>query len=98
MLHAVLNAAAELDRDHVRAKTIAGQEEAAAKGHHGGRPKVFDDDMLATARALHDDGMAVPDIARALTITNGKNAGKHPSVASVYRALAEPTPILEESR
>src|ERR1035441_5117927 len=41
----------------------------AAKGNHGGRPKVIDDDML--------------------TIKSGKNAGKHPSVASLYRALAE---------
>jgi DNA invertase Pin-like site-specific DNA recombinase len=96
--HAVLAAAAGLDRAHAREKTLAGQQEAALKGHPGGRPKVFDDDMLAAARALYDNGMPVPDIARELVITTGKNAGGHPSVASVYRALAEPTPILQESR
>lgn len=31
----------------------------------------------------------VPEIAAALVMSSGKNAGKHPSVASVYRALAE---------
>ncbi|WP_326822774.1 hypothetical protein [Streptosporangium sp. NBC_01756] len=33
--------------------------------------------------------MPVPDIARKLTIKTGVNAGKNPSLASVYRALAE---------
>ncbi|MFE5110626.1 hypothetical protein [Streptomyces sp. NPDC056663] len=31
----------------------------------------------------------VPEIAKKLTIKTGKNAGQHPSVASIYRALAE---------
>jgi len=30
----------------------------------------------------------VPEIAKKLVIRTGKNAGKHPSVASLYRALA----------
>ncbi|KIZ15641.1 hypothetical protein [Streptomyces natalensis] len=34
-------------------------------------------------------GVPVPDIATKLTIKTGKNAGKSPSVASLYRALAE---------
>ncbi|MET7991906.1 recombinase family protein [Amycolatopsis sp. NPDC005232] len=92
MLFAVLAAAAQLDRDHVREKTREGQQAAAAKGHRSGRPKVFDEDMLVLARRLRDQGVSVPDIAQRLTITNGKNAGQHPSLASVYRALAEPAP------
>jgi hypothetical protein len=39
--------------------------------------------------ALHAKGVPVPDIARKLTVTSGKNAGKRPSVASQYRALAD---------
>jgi hypothetical protein len=31
----------------------------------------------------------VPDIAKKLTIKTGKNVGSSPSVASLYRALAE---------
>ena len=70
-------------------KTLEGQVIAAAKGNHGGRPKVIDDDMLTFAIALKDKGVPVPDIAKKLTIKTGKNAGKSPSVASLYRAFAE---------
>ncbi|WP_337797988.1 recombinase family protein [Nocardiopsis sinuspersici] len=94
MLFAVLAVAAQLDRNYIREKTLEGQVAAAAKGNHGGRPKVFDDDMLLFARALKDKGVPVPEIAKKLTIKTGKNAGKPPSVASVYRALAEATKVM----
>ncbi|WP_216373028.1 hypothetical protein [Streptomyces tailanensis] len=45
--------------------------------------------MLVFARALKDRGVPVPEIAKKLTIKTGENAGRHPSVASLYRALAE---------
>jgi hypothetical protein len=38
---------------------------AAAKGRHGGRRKVIDDDMLLFAGALQAAGTPVPQIARA---------------------------------
>src|SRR4051794_21044637 len=41
-----------LDRNDIREKTLEGQQTAAAKGNHGGRPKVIDDDMLTFAIAL----------------------------------------------
>ncbi|MGH7426897.1 MAG: hypothetical protein ACREUF_11410, partial [Solimonas sp.] len=66
-----------------------GQVLAASKGNHGGRPKVIDDDMLTFAIALKDKGTPVPVITKKLTIKVRKNAGKSPSVASLYRALAE---------
>jgi len=59
------------------------------KGNHGGRPKVIDDDMLIFTRALRHQGTPMPEIAKKLTIKTGKNVGGHPSVASLYRALAE---------
>ncbi len=89
MLFAVLAVAAQLDRDYIREKTLEGQAAAAAKGNHSGRPKVIDDDMLTFAIALKNKGTPVPQIAGKLVIKAGKNAGKHPSVASLYRALAE---------
>jgi DNA invertase Pin-like site-specific DNA recombinase len=94
MLFAVLAVAAQLDRDYIRDKTLEGQQTAAARGHHGGRPKVIDDDLLTFALALRNKGVPVPDIAAKLTIKTGKNTGQNPSIASVYRALAvaEPTP------
>ena len=58
---------------------------AAAKGNHGGRPKVIDDDMLLFARALKDKCTPIPEIAKKLSIKTGKNPGKtppsHPSTA-----------------
>jgi DNA invertase Pin-like site-specific DNA recombinase len=89
MLFAVLAVAAQLDRDYIREKTLEGQRTAAAKGNHGGRPKVIDDDMLLFAQALKDNGTPIPGIAKKLVIKSGKNAGQHPSVASLYRAFAE---------
>ncbi|MFF0450143.1 hypothetical protein ACFYT4_27765 [Streptomyces sp. NPDC004609] len=72
-----------LDRNYIREKTLEGQQTTAAKGNHGGRPKVIDDDMLTFAVALKNEGVPVPDIAKKLTIKTGKNAGRHPSVASL---------------
>ena len=62
---------------------------ATSKGNHGGRPKVIDGDMVTFAVALKDKGVPVPGIAKKLTIEVRKSAGKSPSVASLYRALAE---------
>ncbi|MFF3129268.1 hypothetical protein ACFVRD_45305 [Streptomyces sp. NPDC057908] len=45
--------------------------------------------MLTFAVALKDKGVPVPKIAKKLIIKTGKNAGKSPSVASLYRALSE---------
>ncbi|WP_326734034.1 hypothetical protein [Streptomyces sp. NBC_01022] len=39
--------------------------------------------------ALKDKGTPVPEIAKKLVTKTGKNADEHPSVASVYRALAD---------
>lgn len=41
-----------------------------------------------SARSLRADGVPVPEIARKLVITSGKNRGERPSVATVYRVLA----------
>ena len=89
MFFAVLAVAGQIERGYIREKTLEGQVSAAAKGNHGGRPKVIDDDSVTFALALKDKGVPVPDIAKKLTIKSGKNAGKSPSVASLYRALAE---------
>ncbi|MFD9069804.1 recombinase family protein [Streptomyces lasiicapitis] len=89
MFFAVLAVAGQIERNYIREKTLEGQVIAASKGNHGGRPKVIDDDMLTFALALKDKGVPVPEIAKKLTIKVGKNAGKSPSPASLYRALAE---------
>ena len=83
----ILAAFAELERDIIHERTMAGLKAASAQGKFGGRPRVMDDQMAADARALQAEGVPVPDIARQLVIPDGKNAGKHPSRASVYRYL-----------
>ncbi|MEU8246919.1 recombinase family protein [Nonomuraea sp. NPDC048916] len=92
MLFAVLAVSAQLDRDYIRDKTLERQQIAAARGNHGGRPKVIDEDMLTFALALRAKGVPIPEIAAKLTITTGKNVGKRPSLASLYRAWPKPTP------
>lgn len=57
--------------------------------NHGGRPKVLDEDDVLFARALRDKGTPMPDIVKKLTIKTGKNVGQHPSIATLYRVLAE---------
>ncbi|MEU6090901.1 recombinase family protein [Streptomyces sp. NPDC047085] len=96
MFFAVLAVASQIERNYIREKTLDGQVTAAAKGNHGGRPKVIDDDMLTFAIALKDKGVPVPEIAKKLTIKTGKNAGKSPSVASLYRVLAEAEQTAED--
>jgi len=84
MLFAVLAIAAQLDpRLQSARKTLEGQQAAAARGNHGGRPKVIDEDDVLFARALRDKGTPMPNIVKKLTIKTGKNAGQHPSVASL---------------
>lgn len=91
-LFGVLAEAAELDRRDQ--DSDRDQERGRARPpRRGGRPKVIDDGMLARARSLRARGVPVSRIAEQLTIRTGRNAGKHPSAASLYRALAqEPDP------
>lgn len=89
MLFAVLAAAAGLDRNLRRETTVEGQQAAATQGRRGGRPRVFDAELTAAAMAMREQGMGVPEIAARLIIARGKNAGQHPSLASVYRALGD---------
>ena len=83
---------AESEREYIREKSLEGQASARDRGRHGGRPKVFDDDMVHYARTLRAGGVPVPEIAAKLFIPTGKNKGQNPSVASVYRVLAEDEP------
>ncbi|MGV9386454.1 recombinase family protein [Nonomuraea sp. NPDC003707] len=82
---------AESEREYIGERSLEGQPSARERRRHGGRPKVFDDDMIAYARTPRARGVAVPDIAAKLVIPTSKNKCAHPSVASVYRILAEET-------
>ncbi|MFJ7996402.1 recombinase family protein [Streptomyces sp. NPDC096310] len=80
---------AESEREYIREKSLGGQVSARERGRHGGRPKVIDDDQIAYARTLRASGVPVPQIAGKLFISSGKNKGENPSVATVYRVLAD---------
>ena len=84
-LHALRRA---LDRGYIREKTLEGQQAAAARGNYGGRPKVLDEDDVLFVRALRDMGTPMPDIVKKLTI-NRQERWPTPSIASLYRALAD---------
>ncbi|WP_432034283.1 hypothetical protein [Streptomyces antibioticus] len=69
---------AESERAYIREKFLEGQASARERGRHGGRPKVVDGDMADYARSLRAGGVPVPEIARNLVITSGKNQANTP--------------------
>ncbi len=74
----VFGALAEFERDLIRERTAAGLAAARARGRVGGRPTVWTEAKLRTARAMHASGEHdVATIARVLGVSR----------ASVYRAL-----------
>ncbi|WP_435832008.1 recombinase family protein [Nonomuraea fuscirosea] len=89
MLFAFFAAMAETEREAIRESTLEGLDAAARKGNHGGRPPVITDDMLHTVLRRKAAGERVEDIRRNLIIPTGKRKGENPSLASIYRALAE---------
>ncbi len=74
----VFGALAEFERDLIRERTRAGLSAARARGRVGGRPTVWTEAKLRTARAMHASGEHdVATIARVPGISR----------ATVYRAL-----------
>ncbi|MFB6987027.1 recombinase family protein [Streptomyces sp. NPDC056304] len=89
LLFGFFAAMAETERESIRESTPEGLETAARKGKYGGRPPVITDDMLHTVLRRKALGESVEQIQPALIIPTGKRKGQNPSVASIYRALAE---------
>ena len=73
----MMAAFAELERDIIHERTMAGLAAARAQGRTGGRPTVMDSDKLAAARARRSRGESPAKIARALGVSR----------ASIYRHL-----------
>lgn len=89
MLFAFFAAMAETERENIREATLEGLDTAARKGKHGGRPAVITADMLHTVLRRRATGETVEAIQPDLIIPTGTRKGQNPSVASIYRALAE---------
>ena len=75
----MMAAFAELERDIIHERTMAGLAAARAQGKVGGRPTVMDPDKLAAARARRARGESPTQIAKALGVSR----------ASVYRHLGD---------
>ena len=73
----MMAAFAELERDIIHERTMAGLAAARAEGRPG-RPTVMNADTLAAAQARHAKGESPAQIAKALGISR----------ATVYRHLA----------
>jgi DNA invertase Pin-like site-specific DNA recombinase len=73
----MMAAFAELERDIIHERTMAGLAAARTQGKVGGRPTVMDPDKLAAARVRRARGESPTQIARALGVSR----------ASVYRHL-----------
>lgn len=72
---------AQFERELIRERTMAGLAAARARGRTGGRPTVWTEDKLRTARAMRASGeYDVSSIAKVLGVSR----------ASVYRALNLP--------
>jgi DNA invertase Pin-like site-specific DNA recombinase len=79
----IFGALAEFERELIRERTMAGLAAARARGRVGGRPTVWTEDKLRTARSMRDGGdYDVTTIAKVLGVSR----------ASVYRALDLPRP------
>ncbi|MDQ6753453.1 MAG: recombinase family protein [Actinomycetota bacterium] len=78
----MMAAFAELERDMIHERTMAGLAAARAQGRTGGRPTVMDTDTLSAARARHANGESPTQIAKALGVSR----------ASIYRHLPTSNP------
>ena len=60
---------AELERDMIHQRTMAGLAAARAQGRVGGRPTVMDPDKLAAATARLARGESATQVAKALGVS-----------------------------
>ena len=77
----MMAAFAELERDIIHERTMAGLAAARAQGRAGGRPAVMDADKLAAARARRERGESPAQIARAPGIGRAP-VYRHPAAAA----------------
>lgn len=74
----IIAAFAELERDTIRERTVAGLAAAKARGRVGGRPRALSPAKIEFAQTLRAKGQGAQTIADELGVSR----------ASVYRALA----------
>lgn len=73
----IMSAFAQLERDQLRERTMAGLVEARKNNRHGGRPRKADDEDIVDAKKWKAEGTPVLKIAKRLGVSR----------ATVYRYL-----------
>jgi DNA invertase Pin-like site-specific DNA recombinase len=82
-MYGLMGIFAELERDMIRERTVAGLKAAAAKGRKGGRPAKLSVEQKAIAREmLANNRHSVGEVARVLRVGR----------ATIYRALVQAHP------
>ncbi|MFF3159254.1 recombinase family protein [Streptomyces sp. NPDC057910] len=89
ILFGVLAALSGAERTYTRERTLEGQESARRRGRTGGRPPSLDADQIDYALTLRAKGTPMKEIQQKIVITRGKHKGRHPSLPTLYRTLAE---------
>ena len=75
--------------DYIREKTLEGPGHCRGEGEPRRTAEGHRRRLAHLRHRAQGQRRPGPQIAKKLTIKTGKNAGKSPSVASLYRALAE---------
>ncbi len=78
MLHAVLGAVAQFERDVLRERTVAGMRAAKTRGEHIGRPLALSPAQIREAKKMLDRGESPNHVAHVLRIGR----------STLYRAIA----------
>jgi DNA invertase Pin-like site-specific DNA recombinase len=65
----IFGAIAQLERDIIRERTMAGLASARAQGHVGGRPRLMTEDRIAVARRLLREGHKVAHVAHVIGVS-----------------------------
>jgi DNA invertase Pin-like site-specific DNA recombinase len=84
----VFGALAELERETIRERAMAGLQAARARGRIGGRPpKLIADDIARAKELLADKTLSVPQVAKAMGVSVSTLYARVGAVRSTQKAV-----------
>lgn len=69
MYYSLLGALAQMEREIIQERIVAGIAASKRKGIKNGRPNAMDDEKIKTATTLLDSGMTYPEVAKQLNVS-----------------------------
>ena len=69
MYYSLLGALAQMEREIIQERIVAGIAASKRKGIKNGRPNAMDGDKIKTATTLLDSGMTYPEVAKQLNVS-----------------------------